>query len=114
VGSGEQWVSWIGLADAIEAYRFLLRSDALAGAVNVVAPNPVTNAEFTHTLAAVLGRPALLPMPRMALALLFGGEMVDETLLASQRVVARRLLDAGFEWREPTIEAALRSLLARA
>jgi uncharacterized protein (TIGR01777 family) len=106
-GEGSQWMSWIALSDLIAALAFLLRADAVSGPVNLVAPNPVTNTEFARTLAYVLGRPALFPVPRLALSLLFG-EMGEQTVLASQRVRARRLLENGFKFKLPTLEGALR------
>ncbi len=111
-GSGKQWMSWISLSDIVSALISLIRSDAPSGPVNLVAPNPVTNAEFTRTLGYVLGRPALLVVPRVAAEMVFG-EMGDSTILASQRVRPRRLLESGFEFSEPTLEAALRAELAR-
>lgn len=107
LGEGSQWMSWIALSDLIAALAFLLRAEAVSGPVNLVAPNPVNNAEFARTLASVLGRPAVFPVPRFALSLLFG-EMGEQTVLASQRVRARRLLENGFKFKLPTLEAALR------
>ncbi len=112
VGSGRQFMSWIGLEDAIGAIHFALGAGALAGPVNVVAPAPVTNAEFARTLARVLGRPALLPLPERAVRLAFG-EMGEALLLASQRVRPRRLEEAGFRFRHRGLEDALRFALGR-
>ena len=84
----------------------------MVGAVNVVAPEPVTNADFTATLARVLGRPAFLPVPKFALELVFG-LMADDTILASQRVVPERLAGDGFTFRHPRLEEALRFELRR-
>jgi len=81
--------------------------------VNVVSSNPVTNEEFARTLGRVIGRPTFIPVPKLALELALG-EMAQDTVLASQRVVPRRLLDAAFEYKYPTIESALRAALARA
>ena len=100
-------MSWIALADWIRATLFLLSSGALAGPVNLVAPNPVPNQVFAKTLARVLSRPALAPVPSGAIGLLFG-EMGRATILASQRIHPRRLLEAGFEFEYPTLEGALR------
>jgi uncharacterized protein len=105
-------MSWISLGDAVAALRFVAESAAIAGAVNLVAPEPVRNAEFTSVFAAVLGRPALLPVPETALKLAFG-EMGKNTILASQRVVPKQLAGAGFEFRHPRLEDALRAELAR-
>ena len=112
VGSGAQWMSWIALEDVIGAIRHVLATDALRGPVNAVAPTPVTNTEFTRTLGRVLGRPTLLRMPAFAARLAFG-EMADELLLASLRVVPTRLQASGYRFREPTLEGALRSALDR-
>jgi len=110
LGSGRQWMSWIALADATAAMLHLLQADSVSGPVNLTAPNPVTNREFTLTLARVLRRPALLSVPALALRVVFG-EMADEALLASTRVVPRRLLDSGFSFQHAELEAALRAVL---
>lgn len=106
LGDGGQWMSWISLADAVAGIRFALASPLLRGAVNLVAPEPVTNAQFTAALARAVRRPAVFPVPSAAISLLFG-EMGRATLLASSRVVPSRLLEAGFEFRHPTVSAAL-------
>jgi uncharacterized protein (TIGR01777 family) len=111
IGGGAQWMSWIALDDAIGALRHALVTEALRGPVNAVAPTPVTNAEFTRTLGRVLRRPTLVPMPAFAARLALG-EMADELLLASQRVMPVRLLASRYEFRHSTLEGALRSLLA--
>lgn len=108
LGSGTQWMSWIALEDVVRIAQFALERDDLAGAVNAVAPTPVTNAEFTRALARAVRRPALFPVPAIVLKLMFG-EMAEGTLLASQRVVPRRLLAAGFEFRHPSLDTALRA-----
>jgi hypothetical protein len=110
ISSGTQWMSWIGLHDYVRAVAFLL-ARPLAGAVNMTAPAPVTNAAFTRSLGAALSRPAVLPVPAFALRAVFG-EMADETLLASQRALPERLLRAGFTFDEPDLPAALRRELA--
>lgn len=112
VGGGRQWMSWIALDDVVRAIRFLIDTPALSGPVNLVAPEPARNEDFTKILARVLGRPALLPVPAFALELAFG-TMADNTLLASQRVVAKRLAGAGFEFGHPRLEEALRFELTR-
>ena len=103
-------MSWIGLEDHLRALEHALFTERLSGAVNVVAPSPVTNAEFASTLGRVLARPALLPVPAFALELLFG-EMAKETILAGQRVMPRALVANGFEFAYPTLEQALRHAL---
>lgn len=112
LGSGRQYVSWIALPDLLAAIVFAARHDDLRGPVNATAPQPVTNREFTAALARVLHRPAVLPVPALALRLLFG-RMADEALLISQRVRPRRLLDAGFTFTEPQLDGALRAALPR-
>ena len=112
LGSGRKWMSWIALDDTVRALRFLIDSPSTRGPVNLVAPEPVRNAEFTATLARALGRPAILPVPAVALELLFG-RMADNTILASQRVTPKRLADAGFEFRHPRLHEALRAELTR-
>lgn len=111
IGSGRQWMSWIGLADWVGAARFLLATDGLEGPINLVAPNPVPNLVFARTLARVLGRPALARIPGWAVELGFG-EMGRTTLLGSQRVHPRRLTSAGYEFQCPTLEQSLRAELA--
>ena len=108
IGSGRQWMSWVALDDWVRAAHFLLGADSITGPVNLVAPSPVPNVEFTTTLARVLGRPTLGIVPEVAVDFLFG-EMGRATLLASQRVHPRRLVAAGFEFAHPTLEQALRA-----
>jgi uncharacterized protein (TIGR01777 family) len=108
IGNGGQWMSWISLDDHLRAMEHALFSDVLRGPVNLVAPNPVTNAQFTATLGKVLSRPAIVPVPRFALRMAFG-EMADATILASQRVLPRALSDSKFVFAHPTLEAALRA-----
>jgi uncharacterized protein len=110
MGTGRQWMSWIALDDAVAAMRFLLRDESLEGPVNLCAPEPVTNAQFTRSLAARLRRIAALRVPAFALRMTLGA-MADEALLASARVMPKRLLDAGFRFTQPTIDEALASLL---
>lgn len=112
LGSGRQYMSWITRDDTVEAIKLALRRESLAGPVNVVSPNPVTNAEFTRTLARVLSRPALLPMPERVLTTLMG-DMAREMLLASQRVNPRKLTQHEFHYRDPQLEGALRRLLRK-
>jgi uncharacterized protein (TIGR01777 family) len=111
-GSGRQWLSWIALDDIAGAYLHALTRDDLAGPVNATAPNPVTNAEFTATLARVLHRPAVLHVPAFAPRLVLG-EFADEMLFASIRVEPARLLETGYRFRFPELEAALRHTLHR-
>lgn len=113
LGRGRAWLSWTSLDDALTAVLHAICTDDLAGPVNVVAPEPVTNKQFTQTLARVLARPAVLPVPTWALHAAFG-ELATELLLASQRVIARRLSLSGHLFRDPMLEPALRQMLGRA
>ncbi|MBX9929262.1 MAG: TIGR01777 family oxidoreductase [Gemmatimonadaceae bacterium] len=105
LGDGRHWMSWIGATDTTRALLHLL-DHPVTGPVNLVAPTPVTNAEFTTTLGRALHRPALIPVPRFALAMVYG-EMADATLFASQRVRPRVLAASGFTWAAPTLAEAL-------
>ncbi len=106
IGSGAQWTAWIARTDWVRAVRFLLDANA-EGAFNVSAPTPVTNAEFTQTLGRVLKRPTLIAVPEIAVKLAFG-EMGEDTVLASQRMIPERLLAAGFRFEYAELEPALR------
>lgn len=112
LGSGNQYVSWIALGDLLAIVLFALADPSLQGVVNAVAPNPATNREFARTLGRVLKRPAMIPVPAFAIRLLFG-EMGEQVLLASSRVEPTRLIAAGFQFRYPDLETALRHELAR-
>jgi uncharacterized protein (TIGR01777 family) len=112
LGDGKQYMSWISLDDVIGAIHHALFVRELGGAVNLTGPQPVTNREFTTTLARVLRRPALFPVPAFALRLLFG-EMADELLLTGVRVVPGRLLQTGYRFRHDTLVRALRHVLGR-
>jgi hypothetical protein len=112
LGDGRQWMSWIAMDDATRAIRFFLDTPSLAGPVNLVAPEASQNKDFTKTLARVLRRPSVFPVPAFALEIVFG-TMADTTILASQRVVPKRLAGAGFEFRHPRLEEALRFELRR-
>lgn len=113
LGPGTQWMSWISLDDLVAAVLHAIATPALEGPVNATAPSPVTNAELTRTLAGVLRRPAVLPVPAFALRALLG-EMADALLLASTRVVPRRLVETGFRFRDPDLHGALADMLGRA
>jgi uncharacterized protein (TIGR01777 family) len=110
LGSGRQWMSWIALPDVLAAIEFALETPSLSGPINLVAPEPVSNAEFAGALGHVLHRPALLPAPAPALKIAFG-EMVNSTILASQRAIPERLRDSGFRFREPELGRALAAML---
>jgi uncharacterized protein (TIGR01777 family) len=111
IGDGKQYMSWVALDDVAAAIAHALTNETLRGAVNVVAPNPATNREFTKALGRVLGRPTVLPMPGFAARAVFG-EMGEELLLSSQRVAPKKLLASGFAFSWPTLEEALRHVLA--
>ena len=111
LGNGRQWMSWIALSDLIAAVRFLLAQENLSGPINLVAPQPVTSAGFARALGRALHRPSILPAPAFALRLAFG-EMAEEALLSGAKVLPKRLLDAGFIFRHPSIDEALREALS--
>jgi uncharacterized protein len=112
LGSGRQWLSWIHVDDIVGAVQHALDREKVSGPVNLVGPNPVTNAEFAKALGKALSRPAILPVPAFALRLALG-EMADEALLASQRVLPKRLLTTGYEFRFHELGAALANTLPR-
>lgn len=111
LGNGRQWMSWITMPDAIRAIEFVLKTTEVSGAVNLVTPNPVTNAEFTRSLGRALHRTTLLPVPAVALRLAFG-EMAEATVLASTRALPVRLADAGFQFEFPDLATGLGAMLA--
>ena len=110
IGSGQQWWSWIHVDDIVGALHHALRTDSLSGPVNLVAPNPVRNAEFTQVLASVLRRPAFFHVPSFAARLAFG-EMADELVLSSERVEPAKLRDSGYAFRFAELRLALEDLL---
>ena len=112
MGPGTQWISWVSLADAVGAIVHALGHGGCAGAINVVAPNPATNREFTEMLATVLRRPALVPVPAWVLRIIFG-QMAIETILASTRVRPERLVETGFAFQYGTLEPALQAAVGR-
>jgi uncharacterized protein len=112
IGHGRQWWSWIAADDVAGALLHILDTERLQGPLNVVSPNPATNAAFTKALARVLRRPAVFPMPAFAARLALG-EMADELLLASQRVEPGKLIETGYKFRYPDLEEALRYVLRR-
>jgi uncharacterized protein (TIGR01777 family) len=111
LGSGEQWLSWIGIDDLVDIYHRAVLDETLEGPVNAVAPEPVTGRDYAQTLAHVLHRPALLPTPALGPRLLLGKEGAEEMALASQRVEPTAL--ESHQFRHPTLEAALRHVLGR-
>jgi uncharacterized protein (TIGR01777 family) len=113
IGSGKQYMSWIAIDDEIGAIVHAITDRDLAGPVNLTAPTPVTNAEFTAALGHVLHRPTLIPTPVPALKLVYGGELVNQLLVEGQRVVPDRLEGGGFEFRHRSLEPALHEILDR-
>lgn len=111
LGSGEQWLSWIHIDDVAGLFHFALANDAVSGACNFTAPNPVTNAEFARTLGKILRRPAKLPTPAVTLKLLLGEQA--SLALEGQRAVPRAMLQAGYRFAFTTLEPALRDLLGK-
>lgn len=113
LGDGRQWLSWIAIDDLVDIYHRALWDTALVGPVNAVAPQPVRNTEYTRTLARVLRRPAVLPVPSLGPRLLLGDQGARELACASQRVIPARLGQAGHRFRQPDLDQALRHLLGR-
>ena len=112
LGSGQQYMSWVTLDDVVGVIDHALNVETLSGPVNVVAPNPVTNYEFTKTLGRVLSRPTIFPVPSFAVRLAFG-EMGDAALLSSARVEPARLKESGYVFQHPELESALRQILKK-
>ncbi len=112
IGDGQQYISWITLADEVRAIRYLLDED-VSGPVNLTAPNPARNIEYTKALGAALGRPTFLPVPTFALKLILGSEGAEALALSSQRVLPKVLTDRGFEFSHSDIEAGLRAELGK-
>jgi uncharacterized protein (TIGR01777 family) len=112
VGSGHQWMSWISIHDVIGATYHAINDDSIVGPVNAVSPKPATNLEFTNTLGNVLKRPTFFSVPSSLLRVIFG-EMADETLLSSARVMPSKLLSSGYEFQFTDLETSLRNLLGK-
>jgi len=110
IGNGRQWMSWIDVQDMVGGIHHILKSDLLQGPVNMVAPKPVTNAEFTKTLASVLSRPAIFPVPAFVVKLAFG-EMGETVLLGSQRVEPAQLVGSGYPFRFRDLRTSLENIL---
>jgi len=113
LGDGRQWMSWIGIDDLVGVYHRALWDNALSGPVNAVAPQPIRNDEYTRTLARVIHRPAVLPVPSLGPRVLLGAQGARELACASQRVIPQRLTASGHRFRQPGLEQALRHLLGR-
>ena len=112
IGSGRQWMSWVSITDVVRAVLYAIEHEELGGPVNVTSPEPVTNEDLTRMLGRVLRRPTVFPVPAAVIRLLLG-DLADETLLTSQRVMPARLSESGFEFREPRLEPALRAAFGR-
>ena len=112
LAGGGQYMPWIHVNDEVRLLLWALDTDGASGTYNATAPNPVTNREFSKALGRVLGRPAVIPLPKLALKARFGGEL-GEVAAGGQRTIPRRALDAGFEFRQPELEPALSDLLGR-
>lgn len=106
IGGGDQFMSWVDIDDTVRAVDFLLTASDLIGPVNVVSPSPVTNRVFTDSLGSTLGRPAVMPAPGFAIRAMMG-QMADELVLVSQRVIPERLCGGGFQFQSPTLESSL-------
>ena len=111
LGHGRQYMSWIAMDDAVSGIMHCLFGSELAGPVNLTAPQPVTNRDFTATLGRAVGRPTVIPVPALALKVIFG-ELAEATLLGGQRVIPARLQESGFEFTHDTLAGALRHMLA--
>jgi uncharacterized protein len=112
IGGGRQWWSWIALGDEVDAILFSLKAETLVGPINVTAPHPVTNAEFTKILGSFVHRPTIIPVPAPALSVVLGRERSHELVLGSQRALPTALERSGFVFRLPVLEEAMRILLA--
>jgi uncharacterized protein (TIGR01777 family) len=110
IGSGKQYMSWVGLDDVVEMIQHVIVNDLLQGPVNLVSPNAISNREFTRLLGHALHRPTLFPMPSFAARIAFG-EMADDLLLASTRVVPKKLMESGYTFRYPNLEEMLKHIL---
>ncbi|MBN2226688.1 MAG: TIGR01777 family oxidoreductase [candidate division Zixibacteria bacterium] len=113
IGRGTQYISWISIDDVINIMQFVIREDQLRGPINAISPNPVTNAEFTTALGQALNRPSAASVPAFAIRLMVGREMADEMLLASTRVIPKKLQDAGYRFLFPYLQEALRYHIER-
>jgi uncharacterized protein len=111
LGSGKQYLPWISITDQVRAILHVIDTPSLSGPVNISAPNPATNAEFTKALGKAVGRPTIIPIPLFPLKLKFGPQMVQEMLLDGNRVLPTKLLESGFEFTHPKLVDALRIIL---
>ena len=112
IGTGSQYMSWVSIDDVVGMIQYVIANDSLRGPINLVAPNAVNNREFTKTLGRVLHRPTIFPMPAFAARIAFG-EMANELLLSSTRVLPKKLMDSGYTFRHPELGEALEHLLKK-
>ena len=110
LGNGQQWVSWVSIVDAVRAIEFAIEHETLQGPVNVVSPHPVRNKEFAHAVGNALHRPEVVPVPKRMLKFMFG-EMADETVLASTKVLPQKLQTEDFQFQHPDLNTALEAIL---
>ncbi|MGQ0802441.1 MAG: TIGR01777 family oxidoreductase [Actinomycetota bacterium] len=113
MGTGRQYMSWISLPDEVGAIRHLITTDGTSGPTNLIAPNPVTNAEFAKVLGRVLRRPTAIPTPMLPLKLVYGRELIEHLLLSGQRVLPKQLEASGYRFEHAELEPALRALLGK-
>ena len=111
IASGRQWMSWVALDDVVESLKFALMNRDVRGPVNVAAPEPVTNLDFTRAVASALHRPAIFPVPALALKFAFGREMAEALLLSSQRVMPAMLTRFGYRFLRPSFPIALNDII---
>ncbi len=111
MGSGLQWMSWVHMSDLLGMIHYAIDNSTISGAINATAPNPVINKEFSRILGKVLKRPVILPMPAFLLKLMMG-EMAEELLLSGQRIIPKKMMQAGFKFRFVNLEDALQDILS--
>lgn len=113
LGSGRQWTPWVGLTEVASMWLYVLDTEAIDGPVNAIGPTPIRNADYVRALGRILHRPTVLPTPVPAVKLMYGGQLVDEMLLYSQKAIPARLEALGYEFLDRTIDSALRRELAK-
>jgi hypothetical protein len=112
LGHGTQWLSWISLEDTISAFRYILEQESIEGPINLVSPNPIRNLDFTKSLAGQLNRPSFFRAPKWALRLALG-ELANETLLSSSKVLPKKLMESGFKFKHPSLGTALSAMIQK-
>jgi uncharacterized protein len=113
IGNGNQYMSWIGLDDLLGVILYAIVDESIAGPVNAVSPNPITNSNFTTTLGKVLSRPTIFSIPESMIKLALGEELANAALLSSTRVIPDRLIKIGYKFRFPYLESVLRHTLGK-